>query len=333
MDLQKDYDRVLVIAASAIAILGGGFLAFQAMGFKAQFERDAATEGQKLDAQPGEAVTVASKLIDKAVVWTRPKIGGHKSIPLFASTPFFLKMDKADSPIDMLADDAPQVREPIANWWLAENGLDYKNIRVGDEDPDGDDYSNLDEFQAQTDPNSQLSKPAFITKLRYEGRGAEPLTLKLSSFDPTSNKCAISITKQDDAGTEVRKTEYKDIGELVGERFKILERKQEDGELYGSKVKLDVIMLEDLKDKEGNPLRLVQGSKSGLERPTFYANLRYTLSNDTFKVKKGDDLELKRPPVTVTVIEIGPDHATVEYVSEGKTTPETKRLSKTDAPK
>ena len=232
--------------------------------------------------------------------------------------------DKPLELIDMTADNAPQMRPPIENWWLVENDLDYTSIDVSLGDPDRDSYANLDEWEGKTDPNSSLSKPPFYTKLYFAELIKEPLTLRLSSFD--SGTAAIRFTIKDASGNEQSRNEYIKVGTASRDgRFRVNDVKNETVTKFGSPTVVPVATVIDTKARTPTPIRLPQGEN--VEHPTNIAKIIYTLTNETFEVKEGLDFEVKRPVgMTITVEEIHADHVIFSFVPEGKT--EEMRLKK-----
>ena len=53
----------------------------------------------------------------------------------------------------------------VPNDWLIKNHLDNLDPDVATEDPDGDGFTNLDEYKGNTDPNDKNSHPPYTTKL------------------------------------------------------------------------------------------------------------------------------------------------------------------------
>ncbi|MGI8605447.1 MAG: Amuc_1099 family pilus-like system protein [Verrucomicrobiales bacterium] len=314
--IRLHYDRALLLACGLLALLGSLFLIFRAATFSGGLAVESVTPGDRLEPFSDELVSAAIRGLAAVVPWERPKVGAHKTIPLFASTPFVVMNDKPQEPFDMMADNAPPLRTPIENWWLVENDLNYTNIDVKIDDPDRDGFMNIDEWEGKTDPNSSLGKPTFETKLYFAERLQEPLTLRLSSFD--AGTAAIGFITKAANGQEQRRNEYIKVGASTKDgRFKLLDVKTETVERFGSPTTVPVAFLEDTLDRNRTPIRLEQGKM--VEHPTFIAKIIYTLTNETFDLKEGDDFEVRKPVgKTLTLLEIHPDHVIIEHVPEGK---------------
>jgi hypothetical protein len=105
---------------------------------------------------------LASLKLDRT--WNQA-LDGDRPVDLFTGIPLFISSLAPDKPIDLLK-DAP-VHPPIPNIWWIENRLDPGFADSPNRDPDQDGFSNLEEFNAKTDPNSARSLPSLIAKLMY----------------------------------------------------------------------------------------------------------------------------------------------------------------------
>ena len=331
--IKAHYERALLVLFGVAALAVGGYLVTQAQSFGARFADDQRAQGSKQDALVSADVDTALKMLGNFEPWIRPKIGAHKTVPLFASTPFVVMADK-EEPFDMLADNAPKLREPIENWWLVENDLDYTSIDVLTQDPDKDGFTNGDEWNGKTNPNSSLSKPGAETKLYFVERIVDPLTIRLSNFDASTNSCYFAFITKDDKGAEVRVSETIQVGALskryAPDRFKLVGVKKEVVKKFGADTQVDVASLEDT--ATGETIRVEQGKPE--EHPSYRAKLLYGLDNETFIVKKGDYVEIKRPPMSIQLKELHDDHIVVEYPNQAKGgEPTSKKIALAPAPK
>lgn len=92
-------------------------------------------------------------------------IDGDRPVDTFTGIALFIKSSDPDKPIDLLKDDP--VHDPIPNTWWLENRIDPGFADSPNRDPDGDGFSNLEEFVGKTNPNSAKSHPPLIAKLMY----------------------------------------------------------------------------------------------------------------------------------------------------------------------
>jgi hypothetical protein len=107
-------------------------------------------------------MAVQSMKLDRT--W-KQALDGERPVDLFTGIALFVKSSDPVKPVDLLKD--PPIHPPVPNIWWIENRIDPGFADSPARDPDGDGFSNLDEFQAKTDPNSSKSFPSLIAKLMY----------------------------------------------------------------------------------------------------------------------------------------------------------------------
>ncbi len=161
----KNYEKA-ALAGAVAAALGLAFLGYSKFsrveqdfgaGLKGQGSNNAAVRDADLIPK-----TVSSLNLDRA--WNQA-LDGDRPVDLFTGIPLFVSSLAPEKPIDLLK-DAP-VHPPIPNIWWIENRLDPGFADSPGRDPDQDGFSNLEEFQARTDPNNAKSVPSLIGKLMY----------------------------------------------------------------------------------------------------------------------------------------------------------------------
>jgi hypothetical protein len=114
---------------------------------------------------------------------------------LFVSEHYILEDGQPKRPKEGSIHAHSQTRQPIPNSWFIQNKLSLFSARVPLEDPDGDGFSNEEEWLAKTDPNDPASHPPLITKLyltnlktqnnrirflQYLGTPSKPETLRIT---------------------------------------------------------------------------------------------------------------------------------------------------------
>ena len=161
----KNYEKA-ALGGSVAAALGLAFLGYSKLsgveqdfgaGLKGQGNNNAAVRDADLIPK-----TLASLKLDRT--WNQA-LDGDRPVDLFTGIPLFISSLAPEKPIDLLK-DAP-VHPPIPNIWWIENRLDPGFADSPNRDPDQDGFSNLEEFNAKTDPNSAKSLPSLIAKLMY----------------------------------------------------------------------------------------------------------------------------------------------------------------------
>lgn len=106
--------------------------------------------------------TAGSIKIDRS--WTQA-LAGDRPVDLFTGIPLFVAVASPDDSIDPYT--GPPIHPPIPNKWWIDNRLDPGFGDSPQRDPDQDGFSNLEEFNAKTDPNNNKSVPSLIAKLMY----------------------------------------------------------------------------------------------------------------------------------------------------------------------
>ncbi len=92
-------------------------------------------------------------------------LSGDRPVDLFTGIPLFVSSAEVEKPIDPMTGDP--IHPPIPNLWWIQNRIDPGFADSPKRDPDQDGFSNLEEFNAKTDPNDAKSVPSLIAKLLY----------------------------------------------------------------------------------------------------------------------------------------------------------------------
>jgi hypothetical protein len=164
--ISKNYEKALAGGAIVVAI-GLGYLGWSGM----QSVDEDFSAGLKGSGRNDTAVT-RSDMIPKAEQslalkreWTQGRDPQDRPVDLFTGVPLFIKSTAPDKAIDLLKD--PPVHPPIPNIWWLESRLDPGFANALELDPDNDGFTNLEEFEAKTDPQNMHDHPPLIRKLRY----------------------------------------------------------------------------------------------------------------------------------------------------------------------
>src|SRR4051812_18357518 len=74
-----------------------------------------------------------------------------------------------------------EVHPPVPNEWWEEFNLPVADADVLTQDPDGDGFSNLDEWQSHTNPTDKNSHPVYLTKLKMKSFARESFRMVFAS--------------------------------------------------------------------------------------------------------------------------------------------------------
>ena len=161
----KNYEKA-ALGGAILAALGLAFLGYEHFtATEAEFATSVKGSGNSITAVAGADLipkAIASFQADRS--WKQADDGG-RPVDLFTGIPLFVSSTAPDKALDLVK--GATVHEPIPNLWWIENRLDPGFGDSPARDPDGDGFSNLEEFIGKTDPNDAAKYPPLIAKLKY----------------------------------------------------------------------------------------------------------------------------------------------------------------------
>lgn len=274
--IRQYYDRISAIAAGLFFICSALLIGWNALGLGAEFAlgQTAAPPKPVLPlAQPLELKEAATKLRQPAQ-WTFSGRSG-----LFVPEKHFI--DGSGFPTTLLTTEA---HPPVPNEWLEQFGLPIAEGDVLGQDPDGDGFSNLEEWQSKTDPTDRSSHPAFLTKLKMKSFVQEPFRLVFASW--VDGTFAINTNDLKEP------TQFLRLGESIkGTKFRLVRFAPKfERNRYGTRIDVSEITLEN--DETGEELTLVK--ERIMVSPESVAHFVYEWGGDReFAVKKDQEFSLK----------------------------------------
>jgi hypothetical protein len=161
----KNYEKAALGAGIAAAVGLGVFGWLKLSGVDEDFATEFAGSGNNTPAvADADLVTKASSSLASPRVWDQADVSG-RPVNLFTGIPLFVSKTPGSDPVDPWGGDS--IHKPIPNqWWLQyrlDPGFGDSPLR----DPDGDGFTNLEEFEAKTDPTKASDFPSIIAKLQY----------------------------------------------------------------------------------------------------------------------------------------------------------------------
>ncbi len=177
-----------------------------------------------------------------------------------------------------------QVHPPVPNDWFEKYALAIEDADALDQDPDGDGFSNLDEWQGSTDPTKKDSHPDYLTKLHLVSATEEPFRYMFSSW--VGGTFAINAIDQSEP------TQFLKIGDVIrGTDFKIVKfTEKHDRNQYGTRTDVSELLLEHRESKAQVTLVKEKVATS----PQSVATFVYAWGGrNEFEVRKDQEFTLK----------------------------------------
>lgn len=319
MDLIKaNYDKMLLIVAGLLLAGTALFFVLDTESLAQRFVKPGFTQqGAPFSSDP-KILQIKS---DRATMDQR---GDWKDAEgsLFVSREYLVRDGRL---IDILQGDE-EIFPGIPNSWIKEHRLDYSDAKLPERDPDGDGFTNMEEFQAQTNPLDPASRPAGWTKLRLSGSKLEKLRFTFSevtdSEGDTIKEVQINTIGAGDAGAASGRTMFYKIGESV----KIAER-DATGRRVDTPTPFKVLRAEMRGNAE--PMVVLQNTADGkeviLERgkvkdsPYALATLRDSRSGQEFQLRTGEEFELPEGGGRYKLIDVSEEKAQIKNVRTEET--------------
>lgn len=307
---QKAWDKLILLVAGLIAIAVAVLISMQAIGFGERFAMQETTPKNDLPDTQEDVTNVAKSFVEKTQTWTNPKKGEPiKSIPLFVSVPI---VEAGGRLIDMSLED-PQLRPPVSNAWLRENGLEFLNSGVLAHDADGDGFNNLEEWEAKTSPIDPKSHPPYAGKLAFASRQQQDYILRFTA-KPDAER--FQINRLPSAVWPKGESFYLKKGEISkDEQFRINDF-EEKRVKNASGIEVDASVLKITYLPKNQSLELVKNIDTHI--PTYFAEIHFELDAG-FKefVKEGDTFNLTIDPDTkYRVTKVEENSVEISYQTE-----------------
>jgi hypothetical protein len=193
--------------------------------------------------------------------------------------------------------------------WFKKHKLDLNDPKMLDADPDGDGFSNRDEFLADTDPHDANSLPGIHKTIRLKEFSEVRLPLIVESV--SGDKA--SIRRTDGEG----KAETVKVGDTVkGLPLKVEKIEQiSDTDKEGKPIDRSTVVLEDAGSKE----RLTLVKDMPARTAASFAMLTSADGNTTIKVKQGETFKWPGDDTaTYKVIDLREDQVVLQQLENKK---------------
>ena len=270
------YEKALLIAAAALLFLSSILIWRNAARFSSQLAAMPPAPSLK-SASPlakAQELAVAAEKLHQPPQWT---FGGRSG--LFVPEKHFIGANGLPATLQ-----STEVHPPVPNEWLEQFGLPIADADVLTQDPDGDAFTNLDEWQGHTNPIEKTSHPDYLSKLKLKSFSEEPFRFMFSSW--VGNTFAINRIDLKEP------TQFLKIGDTIaGTRFKIIRFSEKyEPNQYGTEVDVSELTLQHEETTE--QVTLVK-EKMAIS-PESVATFVYSWGGERdFQVRKDQEFSLK----------------------------------------
>lgn len=294
--LRANYDRLAVFTAAVFLLLCAFFIWRSASDFGSNFANLQATGPQRSAEPPAKAIELdaAGQKLRQPPQWTSSGRSG-----LFVPEKHFIGPNGLPATLQ-----TTEVHPPVPNEWLEQFGLPIAESDVLQQDPDGDGFPNLEEWQGRTNPTEKNSHPPFIAKLKMKSFTRQPFRLVFASKAGDSFTINSADLKEP--------TQFLQLGDVIaGTRFRLADYVEKFGTnpATGGQDDLSELTLEN--QDTGERLTLVK--EKIMISPESVANFVYTWAQRReFSVKK--DQEFSLPPeaeIRYKLVDVQPDKAVI----------------------
>ena len=293
--LKNNYERVALIAAVLVLLLSAFAIFRSAAAFSNEFADLQSHPRQRPASPPGRAseVDAAERELNQPPQWSFSGRSG-----LFVPEKHFIGENGEPATLQ-----TTEVHPPVPNEWFEQYSLPIADADVLDQDPDGDGFTNLDEWQGHTNPIDPQSHPAYTSKLKLKSYSQEPFRLVFSSrTEDTFGINTIDLRQP---------TQFVKIGDnIAGTHSKVAKFTEKTAkDKYGTDQDVSELTLENTETHE--QLTLVKERVA--ISPESVSSFVYTWKGrKEFVVKKGQEFSL--PPereIRYKLIDVQPNKAVI----------------------
>jgi hypothetical protein len=300
------YERIILVAAALFLFLSAISIWRYAATFGASVAGQHIVPRPKAASPPGKAkdlMRAAEKLHQPAQWAFRGRSG------LFVPEKHFIGPEGV--PVTL---KTAEVHPPVPNEWLETFGLPIPDADVLSQDPDGDGFNNLEEWQGHTNPIEKSSHPDYLTDLKMKSFTEEPFRLMFSSW--VGDTFAINTIDM------IEPTQFLKIGDTVaGTRFKIVKfTPKYTTNQYGTTLDVSELALEHVETKEQLTLVKEKVAMSPESVVTFVYSWPASQAARDFEVRKDQQFSLKpMDDIKYKLVDVQPNKAVIINIREPDT--------------
>lgn len=257
--ISEHYEKAALAGALLIAV-GLGYSGLQSKSAVEVDFSDVPTGDGENDpsVRDGDKVATAKSSLQIKQQVIKGEIEG-RPVDLFTGVPLFVNKNNLTEPVDL--PKSAEIHPPIPNQWWIDYRIDpgFGDSPQRDEDEDG--FTNLEEYDAKTDPTDNRSHPNLIQKLVYLKNESIEWYVRPNGY-PTEEDKRMSFVYRDRQRNEIKTDAAAPIDVngiffsegVAKDRFKYLgfENKKVRDERIDIEVDVIIVRIEDLKpNKKG----------------------------------------------------------------------------------
>lgn len=322
---QGSYEKIILTISSILAIGVSAYLVFESQGFEESLVLAQASSRNDLNAPDKQAVTAATDTIKKKYSWVSPVKGG-KAVPLNKSVLLVMRAGKL---FDLLLSDPDnQLRPPMTNVFLTgdltknppESQLpNIYSPNVGDLDADDDGFSNLEEFNAKTDPRDATKMPPFTNKLVLRKRISHDYILMLKGGSDGTFQIQRLVPSKGSV--------FKPLNEEFGfdrgvNRFKLLSAQKQTIQ-HPTLGPMDAFVVKVLDLSTNKEFELVQGKETNLAEYEAELEFLWKKRQTIPGVREGKTFQLPGLGLTYHILKLEESKAVIAPDKDGKPSSQT----------
>ena len=299
--IKTKYDRAILLVATALLLLSTVFVFLKMKSinevFAAYFSPASKnTTIKPLDIDP---INAARDALASPAKWKK----GDKTV--FVGAQWILRKDGRLEPFDS---GMSEVHPGIPNKWFIDSSIDLLAPDAPEQDPDGDRFSNRDEFAGGTNPSDPSLHPPFSNKLRLAKYIQIPFRLIFKVRDGEIMQINTVDLRQP--------SQFLKVGDkIAGTVFEITKLEKKEGvDSLGTKTDVSEATIRNIKTNV--EIILVLGVIAN--SPDTYALFKYLYDDTEFKVKKEGEFQLKPDDkTTYKLIDINNNEAVINIPATG----------------
>ena len=172
-----------------IAALGGGALVLAGLAY-AGFSGNQTVNDEFIASNPppgdvstvegGELATAITTSVSEVIPVEQYRTKKGRPVDVFTSVNLYTRGKNSRELLDLLSMSKP-LHPPIKNQWWVDNNVDPSYSDSPQRDQDGDGFTNLEEFEANKDPNDPKSHGDLLTKLEVAAVESDLWRLRFNS--------------------------------------------------------------------------------------------------------------------------------------------------------